>query len=182
MTFSFSTGRPFSPARRVRKPGRLLALIGVPVAVLLAGCTAPLPDVSFYGADATVAAAPSLWCAPDADQTKVDCRVNSGDALAPHLRLARGAAVSVNVPAGVSNAPWVVLFQYKDAKGTLQDGRGPLFASGLRQAYILHPPSSTDQLMRVEVQSGLTPVATDTGTGVDYAATRTWVLLVDAMA
>jgi hypothetical protein len=153
---------------------------GVPIAMLLAGCTAPLPDVSFYGGNATVATAPSLWCAPDADQTRVDCRVDTGDDGAPHLRLAKGGAVSVNVPAGVSNAPWVVLFQYRDANGTLQDGRGPLFASGLRQAYILHPPSADDQLVRVEVQSGLTPVATDTGTGVDYAATRTWVLLVDA--
>lgn len=165
---------------RGRKTGRLLAAVGVPVALLLTGCTAPLPDVSFFGGDATVATAPSLWCTPDADQAKVDCRVDTGDDGAPHLRLDRGAAVSVNVPAGVSKEPWVVLFQYKDASGTLQDGRGPLFASGVRQGYILHPPSASDQLVRVEVQSGLTPVATNTGTGVDYAATRTWVLLVDA--
>ncbi len=155
-----------------------MALV-LPVALAVAGCSAPLPGVSFYGDRHSVASTPSLWCAPDEDVTAVQCRVDTGDSQAPRLRLSRGAAVSVNVPAGVATAPWVVLFQYKDAKGAVQEGRGPLFGPGTRQAYILRPPSAVDQLTRVEVQSGLTPVSTETGTGVDYAATRTWVLLID---
>lgn len=171
------TARFSRPGRRL---GRSFVLLLLPAALVLGGCSAPLPDVSFYGGRVAVTGPPSLWCAPDQAQQKVDCRVDDGDDTAPRLRLARGAAVSVNVPAGVADAPWVVLFQYKDAKGTLQDGRGPLFGSGTRQAYVLHPPTATDQLVRIEVQSGLTPVSTDTGSGVDYAATRTWVLLIDA--
>ncbi len=153
--------------------------IAVAAALLLSGCTAPLPDVTFYGGRTTVAADPSLWCAADAAGSKVDCRVAKGDGDAPRLTVAKGHAVSVNLPATLGAAPWVVLFQYRDAAGATQDARGPLFAAGARQDYILRPPSATDQLVRVEVQSGLTPIATASGSGVDYAAMRTWVLVID---
>lgn len=164
---------------RIRRPASWLAALAIPAAVALSGCSAPLPGVSFYGDRVNVVTAPSLWCAPDADVTTVTCAVDRGDTGAPHLRLDRGAAVSVNVPAGVAAAPWVVLFQYRDVKGATQEGRGPLFSADARQAYVLRPPAATDQLTRIEVQSGLTPVTSDAGTGVDYAATRTWVLLID---
>lgn len=164
---------------RFLRSARWLVGLVIPAALAISGCSAPLPGVSFYGNRATVVTAPSLWCAPDANVTTVKCAVDRGDTGAPHLRLEPGAAVSVNVPAGVAAAPWVVLFQYRDAKGAAQEGRGPLFGPGARQAYILRPPTAADQLTRVEVQSGLTPVSSESGTGVDYAATRTWVLLVD---
>lgn len=157
-----------------------VAAIGLPSALLLAGCTAPLPDVTVYGDRSVVTVDPSLWCAADTADSTVRCRVNSGDTGAPRLRLAKGSAVSVNVPAMVANAPWVVLFDYRDARGKEQQARGPLFASDNTQNYVLHPPDPADQLLRVEIQSGLIPMAAATGTGVNYAATQTWVLLIDA--
>lgn len=155
------------------------AAVVLPAALLLTGCTAPLPDVTVYGDQTVVTVDPSLWCAADAADSTVRCRVNSGDADAPRLRLSKGSAVSVNVPALVGDAPWVVLFDYRDAQGKEQQARGPLFAAGSRQNYLLHPPSGSDQLLRVEIQSGLIPMVAPTGTGVNYAATHTWVLLID---
>lgn len=153
--------------------------IALPAALLLAGCTAPLPDVTVYGDGTVVTVDPSLWCAADAADSTVSCRVNSGDAGAPRLRLTKGSAVSVNVPTLVGKAPWVVLFDYRDAQGREQQARGPLFAADTTRNYVLHPPGRSDQLLRVEIQSGLIPMAAATGTGVTYAATHTWVLVID---
>lgn len=154
-------------------------VLAVSSMLLSSGCSAPLPNVSFYGDRATVAVPPSLWCAADASLSRVDCRVDRGDTDAPRLRLGTGMAVSLNVPARVSAAPWVVLFRYRDAAGATQQARGPLFAAGAAAHWILRTPSASDQLLRVEVQSGLTPVSTATGTGVDYAALHTWVVIID---
>jgi len=147
--------------------------------VLITGCGAPLPDVSFYGDRAAVAVPPSLWCAADASISTVGCRVDRGDADAPRLRLSPGRAVSLNLPSQVSRAPWVALFRYRDAGGVIQQARGPLFAAGAAAHWILRTPSAADQLLRVEVQSGITPVSTASGTGVDYAALHTWVLIIE---
>lgn len=147
-------------------------------AVALSGCTAPYPDVSFFGNGSGVTAVPSLWCAADATQGRLDCAVSRTDEQAPRLDLAAGQGVSINVPAAVGDAPWVVLFRYLDTAGVVQEARGQVFAGGETQQYLLQPPEPGDQLSRVEVQSGLTPMGTDSGTGVDYAALRTWVLIV----
>lgn len=148
-------------------------------AVVLAGCTARYPDVSFFGNGSGVTAVPSLWCAANIEQSQLDCTVSRADAQAPRLDLAAGQGISVNVPAAVGDAPWVVLFQYTDAAGTQQELRGPLFAGGQTLQYRVQPPEPEDRLSRVEVQSGLTPMGTASGIGVEYAALRTWVLIVD---
>lgn len=156
----------------------LIAAVGAG-AVVLAGCTAPYPDVSFFGNGNGVTAVPSLWCAADSAQSRLDCTVSRTDAQAPRLDLGVGQSVSINVPAAVGDAPWVVLFQYVDVTGATQEARAQVFAGGQTQQYLLQPPDPGDQLSRVEVQSGLTPMGTASGTGVDYAALRTWVLIVD---
>ncbi|MGI8415806.1 MAG: DUF2771 family protein [Nakamurella sp.] len=168
-----------SRSRIARSTRWAAAAVALPAALLLTGCTAPLPDVTVYGDRSVVTVDPSLWCAPDASDSTVNCRVNTGDADAPRLRLAKGSAVSVNVPALVGEAPWVVLFDYRDAQGKEQQARGPLFASDTTQNYVLHPPDPADQLLRVEIQSGLIPMAAAPGTGITYAATHNWVLLID---
>lgn len=151
-------------------------------AVVLSSCTAPYPDVSFFGNGTGVRAVPSLWCATDTAQGRLDCAVSRADDQAPRLDLAAGQGLSINVPAAVGNAPWVVLFRYVDAAGVVQEARGQVFAGGQTQQYLLRPPEPTDQLSRVEVQSGLTPMGTASGKGVDYAALRTWVLIVTPTA
>lgn len=166
------------PWRR-RLAAAMAAGVGV---VVLSSCTAPYPDVSFFGNGAGVRTAPSLWCATNTAEGRLDCAVSRADDQAPTLDLAAGQGVSINVPAAVGNAPWVVLFRYVDAAGKVQEARGQVFAGGQTQQYLLQPPELTDQLSRVEVQSGLTPMGTDSGKGVDYAALRTWVLIVTPTA
>lgn len=152
----------------------------VAAALVLGGCTRPLPQVSFLGAGAVVSAPPVVWCGAGADPEAVACLADRSDADAPRLELGQGQGVSVNVPEDVGLAPWVVVFRYRTASGTEEERRSQLFSADARLQYELQLPSPTDQLLRVEVQSGLTPMATKTGTGVDYAALRSWVVLIDS--
>lgn len=154
---------------------RMVAALGALAAIT--GCSAPLPTVSFYSSGQRIVSGPSLWCAPVPNASTVSCAVNRPDADAARLKLATGAAVSVNVSRSVAALPWVVVFRYRDRAGTLQEARGPVQSPGAAQQYVIRLPEPADRLVRVEVQSGLVPVGTDQGSGVDWAAMRTWVLL-----
>lgn len=164
------------PVSRVGRVRRTLVALGLPLVLLAAGCTAPLPNITAFADGARVVVPPTLWCVADSVQQQLNC---SKDAGAPtgSIVVPRGEGVSINVPADVGAAPWVVLFEYTNANGKPDSYRGPLQTERQLQ-YVLHPPQPTDQITRIEVQSGLTPVATDTGSGVDYAATRTWSIAV----
>ena len=144
---------------------------------LLVGCTAPLPEVTFYGNGVAEDSAPGLWCRVNAAATAVACSVDRGDTGAAELSLGAGQGVVVNVPVGISDTPWTIVFRYTDAAGTEVDARTALFGAGELTAYELRPPAADDQLTRVEVQSGLTLVAGEAG-GVDVAVLRSWVLVV----
>jgi hypothetical protein len=174
-------GAPDPSALRTRpRRRRTLAAVLAIAALALSGCTRPLPSVSFFGNGALVSATPTLWCAADSSAEALDCLATRSDASAPQMTLRPGQGVSVNVPAAIGLAPWVVVFRYRTAAGAEEELRSELFSADARQQYELKPPAPTDQLLRVEVQSGLTPMATATGTGVDYAALHTWVVLIAA--
>lgn len=160
----------------MRPSRRAWAALALPMAILTAGCTAPLPNITAFADGTRVVVPPTLWCVADSVQQQLNC---SKDAGAPtgSLTVPPGAGVSINVPAEIGAAPWVVLFEYTDANGKPDSYRGPLQTDGQLQ-YVLRPPAPTDQITRIEVQSGMTPVATDTGSGVDYAATHTWSIAV----
>lgn len=165
-----------APARSRRILAAVLAL----AALALSGCTRPLPEVSFFGNGTLVDAAPTLWCAADSGAEALDCLSTRSDATAQQLTLRPGQGVSVNVPAAVGLAPWVVVFRYRTAADTEEELRSELFSADARQQYELQLPNPTDQLLRVEVQSGLTPMAAATGSGVDYGALHVWVVLINA--
>lgn len=173
-----TVSRSLRPSR-ARSRRALTACLAIG-ALLLSGCTRPLPTVSFLGNGTLVSAPPVFWCAADSDAEAVDCLANRSDDIAPRLALGPGQGVSVNVPAAVGLAPWVVVFRYRTAAGVEEELRSELFSSDARLQYELRLPAATDQLVRVEVQSGLTPMTAGSGTGVDYAALRTWVVLIAA--
>jgi hypothetical protein len=149
--------------------------------VLLVGCTAPLPDVTFYGNRTTSVTGPSLWCAVNPAATDVDCAVDRADNGAAKLSLRPGQGVVVSVPAEIADQPWTVVFRYTDGSGVEQDARSAVFLAGERHAYQLDPPAADATFTRVEVQSGLTLVSGTDG-GVDIAVLQSWVLLVTAEA
>jgi len=148
------------------------------VGVVLAGCEAPRPDVTFFGNRSAVQTAPTHWCDVDETASTVSCTETAVEDV-PRLSLRPGQQVQINVPGAVGSTPWTVYFRYVDAKGELADGRSEVFSDG-RLAYTLQPLTPQDQLTYVEVQSAFVLVPGDQG-GVDFAATRAWLLLVDPL-
>lgn len=179
MTSLSGASHPSLPRARARGRRVLIAVLAL-ASLALSGCTTPLPEVSFFGHGTLVVAAPTLWCAADSGAEALDCLATRSDATAQQLTLRPGQGLSVDVPAAVGLAPWVVVFRYRTAADAEEELRSELFSSDARQHYELQLPSTTDQLLRVEVQSGLTPMAAATGSGVDYAALHTWVVLINA--
>lgn len=146
--------------------------------VLLAGCQAPRPDVTFFGYGTAVHTAPTRWCDVDEAASTVSCTEASVEDV-PRLSLKPGQQVQINVPEAVGSTPWAVYFRYLDAKGELADGRSEVLTDG-RLAYTLRTLAPEDQLTYVEVQSTFVLVPGEQG-GVDFAATRAWLLLIDPL-
>lgn len=156
-----------------------LGLVSAAAVAALTACTAPLPEITFYGNRATDTTSPSLWCHIDAEARNVACDVDRAEQGAAQLALKPDQPVQISVPKEVARAPWTVLFQYKDAAGAEQEGRTAIFGPGERHTWTLRLPEGS-QLLRAEVQSGLVPIAAE-GSGVDYLVLRSWILLVDPL-
>ena len=153
------------------------ALLVVALA-LLAGCShgASVTTVTVSAGKVTVTLPVALSCTGPTGATKLTCSGGENDDNAPHLSLAPGTPLDVNVPTDVGDTPWVIVFSYVDAKGKAQGDRTPVFAAKARYSYHLTPPAGA-QLTRLEVQSLIAAQAP--GGGVDFPAVRTWVLLID---
>ena len=110
-------------------------LVLAAVALLAAGCgSGTPPEVTFAAAGTSVAARPTQYC----DLKLTDC---SDDAAAPvQLAVPAGTPLQVNVPDGVAEAPWHVVFSYRNAGGEQVDARSPLFAA--QAAARLHPDAA----------------------------------------
>jgi hypothetical protein len=144
----------------------------------LTACEAPRPDVTFYGNRTAVESGPTQWCIVNAAADDVDCTQAAPEDV-QRLTLGRGQAVQINVPGAVGDAPWAVYFRYLDEAGTLKDGRSEIFTEG-RLAYTLRPFTEQDQLVYVEVRGGLVLVPGEES-GVDYAFSQSWLLLIDPL-
>ncbi len=167
-------GKRGGPVRRWR--GLVLVLAA---AVALAGCDAPRPDVTFYANRHAVDTGPTRWCTVDTAAQSVAC-TEADAAAVPRLTAAPGKPVQVNVPAAIGHEPWALYFRYLTKDGTLADGRTEIFSDS-RLAYTLTPFAATDQLTYVEVQTGFVLMG-GAQSGVDFAVTRSWLLLVDPPA
>jgi hypothetical protein len=144
--------------------------------VLLAACEAPRPDVTFYGNRNAVETPPTRWCEVDASAQSISC-TDTPEAETARLSLRPGQPVQINVPGAVGENPWGVYFRYRNAAGELADGRTEIFTDG-QLAYTLRPFTEDDQLVYVEVQTGYVLMGGEQS-GVDFAVTRSWLLLVD---
>lgn len=149
---------------------RRLALAAV--ALLAAGCGSdPPPEVTFTAAGASVTARPAQYC----DLKLTDC---ADDAAAPvQLPVPAGTPLQVAVPDGVAEAPWHVVFSYRNAAGEQVDARSPLFPAEQQHDYTLTLPEPADRLVTAQVQQfGPAPqINEDTGE-VEFPVRGSWVL------
>ena len=141
-------------------------------ALLLAGCgTGEAPEVTFTAGSTTVTARATQYC----DLELTEC---AEDAAAPvQLAVPAGAPLLVEVPDGVSEAPWHVVFSYRNAGGEQVDARSPLFPAEERSEYTLELPASGDRLLAAQVQQfGPAPrINEDTGE-IEFPVRGSWVL------
>ena len=159
--------------RRIRKT--TAGALGA-VTLLLTGCTAPHPTVTFYGDRAAVTVQPELWCEVDSTALTVSCPAPPDTGNDGHLTMRTNQPLQINVPGAVADAPWLVVFEYTDAAGTAQNGRSAIFTDD-RLAYTLPALGAGTHLRRVEVQSGLIPTQAADGS-TKITVPRTWVVLV----
>jgi Protein of unknown function (DUF2771) len=149
----------------------MLRRLAVVTAVLLvAGCGAPPPQVTFTAAGTHVTAKPSQYC----DLKLADC---SGDAAATvQLAVPAGTPLQVAVPDGVAEAPWHVVFSYRDGTGQQVDARSPLFAQK-EHDYTLTLPEPADQLLTAQVQQfGPAPRINEQTGEIEFPVRGSWVL------
>jgi hypothetical protein len=149
----------------------MLRRLAVAAAVLFAaGCGAPPPQVTFSAAGTQVVAKPAQYC----DIKLADC---SGDAAAGvQLVVPAGTPLQVAVPDGVAEAPWHVVFSYRDGTGQEVDARSPLFAQK-EHDYTLTLPEPADQLLTAQVQQfGPAPKINEQTGEIEFPVRGSWVL------
>lgn len=168
------TARPSTGSHRLRR-GLRAALAGAALCLTLTGCTAPLPEVTFYANRAAVNTPPTRWCTVEVTVTEQNVQCADNDS--PRLSAGKGQPVQINVPAAVADQPWLVYFRYRNAAGEQWDARSQIFDDG-RLAYTLRPLGVDDQLLSVEVLSGFELTAA-LASGVDFTSTQGWQLLID---
>ncbi len=149
---------------------RALLTAGVGL-LLLSGCTAPRPNISFYGNRITISAAPVGWCEGNLKDGFTSCATTKANRVT--LGLHRGESLLVELPSDVAKLPWQVYFRYTDSAHQLHDGLIGLRFDGAVST-VLRPFEASDQLTYAEVQVLPVPIATTGGTGIAY--TRTWAV------
>jgi hypothetical protein len=140
--------------------------------LLLAGCSAPHPpEVTFFADGTAIRLNPTQYCRPEADTCDGFPEAKGS------MSVPGGKPLNISVPSQVAEAPWVVVFKYRAADGTQQQGRTSIFKAGEQYAYTLHMPTAGDQLTDVEVQR-ITNVAAGAGNELVFVTDASWVLHV----
>ena len=151
-----------------RRPA--LAAVLIATALLGGGCGAPPPQVTFRAGGASVTARPAQYC----DLKLTDCSGDAGAAV--QLAVPAGSVLDVEVPDGVAEAPWHVVFSYRDAGGQQVDARSPLLAKKER-SYTLTLPEAADQLITAQVQQfGPAPQINEQTGEIEFPVRASWVL------
>ena len=135
-----------------------------------AGCGAEPPQVTFTVAGASVAARPTQYC----DLKLADC---TGDEAAPvQVAVPAGTPLQVAVPDDVAEAPWHVVFRYRDGTGQEVEARSPLFTAQ-QHDWTLALPQPGDQLLTAQVQQfGPAPQINEETGEVEFPVRGSWVL------
>ena len=142
------------------------------VALLAAGCGSDVPpEVTFAAGTTSVTARATQYC----DLKLTEC---SDDAGAPvRLDVPAGTPLQVTVPDGVAEAPWHVVFSYRNEGGEQIDARSPLFAADQQRDYTLTLPTPTDRLVTAQVQQfGPAPQINDDTGEIEFPVRGSWVL------
>ncbi|GAA4810530.1 hypothetical protein GCM10023200_55380 [Actinomycetospora chlora] len=154
--------------------GALLVVVVVVVVLVVranAGPSSP-GDVTFGAGGATVSVGASQFC----DVQVTECG-DDPDANAV-LRVPPNTPLTVGVPEEVVGTPWQIAFEFRDATGTVAQGRSPVFAPGTTTTYTLVLPDPADQLTSAEVQQYGARISQGPN-GLEFATRATWVLSVD---
>ena len=146
----------------------LVVAVVVVVLVATSGPSSP-GDVTFRTATGEAAAGPTAWC----DVAVTECESDAGAVVS--LGVPAGTDLGVTVPDDVAATPWQVAFRFRDAAGTVQDGRSPVFAPNARTEFTLVLPDPAGRLVSAEVQQyGARLVDTPAGPG--FSTRSSWVL------
>ena len=152
-------------ARRLLLAAALVLAVGG-----VTGCSASAPEVTFTASGATVTARPARYC----DVKLTDC---ADDPAAPvRLAVPVGTPLRVAVPDEVAQAPWTVVFRYRDAAGKEDQARSPVLTKKERD-YTLNLFAPTDRLITAEVQQfGPAPRIDEQSGEVEFPVRGSWVL------
>ena len=138
--------------------------------LLAAGCGADPPQITFTAAGAAVTARPTQYC----DLKLADCTADAGAPV--KLTVPAGTPLQVAVPDGVAEAPWHVVFSYRDAGGQQVDARSPVFAKK-EHDFTLTLPAPPDRLITAQVQQFGPAPRIDEQTGeIEFPVRGSWVL------
>ncbi|MET0234776.1 MAG: DUF2771 family protein [Kibdelosporangium sp.] len=142
--------------------------------LLLAGCSAPHPpEVTFFADGTTIRLNPTQYCKPRSEQCDGFPEAKGS------MQVPGGKPLNISVPSQVAAAPWVVVFKYRAADGSAQQGRTSIFKPDEQHAYTLHLPTAGDQLTDVEVQR-ITNVTAGANNELLFVTDASWVLQVSA--
>jgi hypothetical protein len=150
--------------------GLLLAFVAV---LLLGACGSEPPQVTFAAGAEAVVARPTRYC----DLQLTDCTT---DPAAPvTLAVPPGTPLHVTVPDEIAQAPWQVVFSFRDANGMQDDQRSAVFAHGERTTWTLQLANPADRLLTAEVQQYGPPPQMNPQTGeIEFPIRASWVLNV----
>ncbi|MFP5019629.1 DUF2771 family protein [Pseudonocardia phyllosphaerae] len=154
-----------------RRTGQAAVLAAA--ALLLAGCGADKPTVTFDVGGNALVAAPTQFC-----DTKMQ---NCADE--PNARVAApvppGTEVKISVPDEVSSAPWQIVYAFTrpGQKAAVQQ-RVPLTELSGRNEYTLRLPEPGDTLVTAQVQLyGPAPSIDPQSRQIQFPIRATWVLV-----
>ncbi len=145
------------------------APLAVAVLLLAAGCGTE-PQVTFAVGDASVTARPARYC----DIRLTEC--TDDGAAAVQLAVPAAAPLRVSVPDDIAEAPWHVVFRYRDGAGQEVGARSPVLADQQRD-WTLTLPEPGDRLVTAEVQQfGPAPKINEQTGEVEFPVRASWVL------
>ncbi len=145
------------------------APLAVAVLLLAAGCGTE-PQVTFAVGDASVTARPARYC----DIRLTEC--TDDGAAAVQLAVPAAAPLRVSVPDDIAEAPWHVVFRYRDGAGQEVGARSPVLADQQRD-WTLTLPEPGDRLVTAEVQQfGPAPTLNPQTNEVEFPVRASWVL------
>ncbi|MEV1292391.1 DUF2771 family protein [Pseudonocardia sp. NPDC049635] len=158
---------------RPRRSGRVLAGMLAVAAVLVGGCGAAQPTVTFDVDGRSLTAAPTQFC----DNRMENCSDDPNSRVTADVP--PGTPIRITVPEEVSDGPWQVAYAFTrgDDPAPIEQ-RSDVATPGSRGEYTLILPSETDRLVTAQVQLfGAAPAIDPQTQELEFPVRATWVLV-----